>query len=345
MFKNFLNRIQEPQFQSEADENLFDEAFLRRMERLSFRSARMLRGGMMGERPSRKLRPSLDFSDHRPYASGDDFRYVDWQAYARHEELFVKMGEATQRINIHILLDASHSMDWAPSRSYAKTSSKSTRLRRFKANKWRKARRLAGALAYLGLAAGERVSITPFVHTLGDSFGPTIGKRQVNPMLQYLTGLHPPAEHDGYTGEGGLTHSMSMYARQNTSGGLLVVISDLIDTLGDDDIVDSAQAVAEGLRYLLPPRWQVLVMHLLAAEELRPSILGDFDMEDAETMENIPIHVDSSLLTAYHQRMDRWCAEIQAACSRRSAAYSRIQAEWPVEKKVMPYLRQQGLLQ
>lgn len=343
MFKNFFSRTQQPDV---TDDNLFDEAFLRRMERFSFRTARQLRGGMLGERASRKLRPSLDFSDHRPYASGDDFRYVDWQAYARHEELFVKMGEATQRINMHIMLDASHSMTWAPNRDYINTSSKSASDECLRPNKWNKARRLAGALAYLGLSAGERLRITPFTHTLHEEFGPTQGKSQVNSVLQYLTELDPPPiEPELYSGDGGLVHSLSRYAREHPTGGLLVLISDLLDTVGSGDIVDSAQAMAEGLRYLLPPRWQVLVMHLMTTEEMTPTISGDFNLKDSETSRVLPIHVNDTLADQYRLRVQRWLAALKAASSRRGATYSHVLAEWPVEKKIMPYLRQLGLLQ
>ena len=91
---------------------LFDEVFLHRLERLSFRTVPSLRGVMLGERRSRNLRPALDFSDHRPYVAGDDLRHVDWNAYGRHEELFVKLGEATQSVSVHILIDCSPSMNW-----------------------------------------------------------------------------------------------------------------------------------------------------------------------------------------------------------------------------------------
>jgi len=122
---------------------LFDEVFLRRLELFNFRAARSLRGVRAGERRSLKLQPALDFSDHRPYAPGDDWRYLDWNAYSRHEELFVKLGETSQSVNVHILLDSSRSMAWSP-------PGKS------KFSKWDRARRLAGALSYIGLAGGER---------------------------------------------------------------------------------------------------------------------------------------------------------------------------------------------
>ena len=105
MFQNIFKRSPKP-----APLPLFDETFVRRLEKLSFRTAPTLRGTMPGERRSRNLRPALDFSDHRPYAHGDDLRHVDWNAYSRHEELFVKLGEATQSVTVHILLDRSRSM-------------------------------------------------------------------------------------------------------------------------------------------------------------------------------------------------------------------------------------------
>ena len=101
-FNNFFSRKQQT-----STLPLFDEAFLRRLERLSFRTAPSLRGVTSGERRSRELQPALYFSDHRPYTHGDDPRHIDWKIFARQEALFVKLGETTQSVNIHILLDCS----------------------------------------------------------------------------------------------------------------------------------------------------------------------------------------------------------------------------------------------
>ena len=170
---------------------LFDESFLRRLERLNFRTASSLRGVMVGEQRSRNLRPALDFSDHRPYSTGDDLRHVDWNAYARHEELFVKLGEATQGVDIHILLDYSRSMTWEPAwpPPTFPTSEPASQVPEQPftrhTTKWASARRLAGALGYLSLSSGERLLITPLAAELGQTFGPTHGKRRVIPALQF----------------------------------------------------------------------------------------------------------------------------------------------------------------
>lgn len=297
----------------------------------------------MGERRSRNLRPALDFSDHRPYTPGDDLRHVDWNAYGRHEELFVKLGEATQSVSIHLLIDRSRSMTWAPSPEAAPHLSHSP------VSKWDGARRLAGALGYLGLAGGERLKITPYADFLGEPFGPTQGKRQVVRVLQYLAGLEP-APPSRLKAGGGLANSLLSYARSHPAGGLLIVISDLLDeSVTSGELDESAGSVgerlAEGLRHFATPRWQVMVMHLLSQEELQPSLEGDFDLEDMETGESLPFHFDDHTLAQYRLRVRRWCAELQSACARRGATYSRVLVEWPLEQAVIPYLRQRGVFQ
>jgi uncharacterized protein (DUF58 family) len=322
---------------------LFDEAFLRRLERLSFHTVPALRGSPLGERRSRNLRPALDFSDHRPYSHGDDLRHVDWNAYGRHEELFVKLGEATQSVNIHILLDCSRSMAWTP-------AAKSSDQRVAAYSKWDAARRLAGALGYLGLAGGERVEITPFGHTLAEGFGPTEGKRRVIPILKFLSTITPlPPLSRGGTGgdeQDGLVDSLTSYARTHPAGGLLVLISDLLDTATSLSSPSPLEGrVGEGLRHLIPPRWQVLVVHLLTEEEVHPTLEGDYDLQDTETGESLPFHLNEATLIQYRLRVRKWCAELQSACAQRGATYARILAEWPLEQAVIPYLRQRGVVQ
>lgn len=312
---------------------LFDESVLRRLERLNFRTAPSLRGGLLGERRSRNLRPALDFSDHRPYAAGDDLRHVDWNVYGRHEELFVKLGEATQSVNIHILLDRSPSMAWEPAWQTANRSAK-----------WTAARQLAGALSYLGLSGGERVAVTPFSYNLDSSFGPTHGKRRAVAALKFLSGLTPSAA-VAPDNEPVLARCLTAYARTHPVGGLVILISDLLDAAASVEAGQGAEDLAAGLRHLAPPRWQVMVMHLLTGEELNPSLEGDFDLQDIETRESLPFHLDSHTLSQYRLRMRRWQRELQQACARRGAIYTQIMAEWPFEKAVLPYLRQRGVIQ
>jgi hypothetical protein len=88
-----------------------------------------------------------------------------------------------------------------------------------------------------------------------------------------------------------------------------------------------------------------LVIHLLTEEEMHPNLEGDFDLQDTETGESLPFHFDERTLTQYRLRVRAWCAELQSACAKRGASYARIQAEWPLEQAIIPYLRQRGVVQ
>ncbi|MDM8519578.1 DUF58 domain-containing protein [Anaerolineales bacterium HSG6] len=321
---------------------LFDESFLRRLERLSFRTSPRLRGAIVGERRSRKLRPALDFNDHRSYTVGDDLRHVDWRAYGRTEELFVRLGESSQSVDVHLLLDDSPSMSWhAPDQVGI--------------NKWDSARRLTGALGYFGLAGGERIHITPFNRHLEAGFGPVRGKRQIVRALQFLASVNPAqavqpslANTVGLSQpqtEANLIQNLTDYAKHYPRGGLLVLVSDLLDTAPlEGETRSTADKLSEGLRYLVPPRWQVLVIHLLTQQEVSPAFTDDLDLQDMETGDTLPFYFDEATLAQYRLRMERWCQELQSACAKRGATYARIVAEWPLEKMVVPYLRQRGVV-
>jgi uncharacterized protein (DUF58 family) len=335
----------------ETSEPLFDEQFLRRLERLNFRTAPRLRGNTLGEQRSRSLRPALDFSDHRAYTPGDDLRHIDWHIYGHHEKLFIKLGEASQSVNVHILLDCSHSMAWEPAgNSFGPTelapAATPSGLAR-KRNKWNVSRRLAGALAYLALSGGERLNITTFADKLEHNFGPTQGKRRVITPLRFLTNLTPVTVAANNQPGISLARNLTSYARIHSEGGLLILISDLLDTIPDPALPASNKTyngLAEGLRHLNPPHWQVLVMHLLTTAEMQPDITGDFDFEDIETRANLPFSIDQDTLAQYRLRAQGWCAGLEATCARQGTTYSRILAEWPLEQKVIPYLRQRGVV-
>ncbi|MDQ8182632.1 DUF58 domain-containing protein [Pelagicoccus sp. SDUM812005] len=57
---------------------------------------------------------SVDFQDHRPYAVGDDPRYINWQAYARSGEYTMKLYRDEVSPAVDLVFDCSLSMCVAP---------------------------------------------------------------------------------------------------------------------------------------------------------------------------------------------------------------------------------------
>ena len=63
---------------NDLDPTVFDEGFLRQLERLGVLMKQPARGGLKGGRRSVKRGQSVEFADYRDYALGDDLRQLDW---------------------------------------------------------------------------------------------------------------------------------------------------------------------------------------------------------------------------------------------------------------------------
>jgi uncharacterized protein (DUF58 family) len=127
---------------SDIDPTVFDEAFLRQLERLLLLLRKPVRGGLKGGRRSVKRGQSVEFADYREYSLGDDLRQLDWNVLARLEKLFVKLFIEEEDVTITILLDGSASMASGTP------------------DKLQFAKRAAAALGYIGLASEDKVTIS-----------------------------------------------------------------------------------------------------------------------------------------------------------------------------------------
>ena len=127
---------------NDLDPTVFDEAFLRQLERLGVLMKQPARGGLKGGRRSVKRGQSVEFADYRDYALGDDLRQLDWNVFARLEKLFVKLFVEEEDVTITLLIDASASMaSGTPEKLLF-------------------AKRAAAALGYIGLASEDRIAIS-----------------------------------------------------------------------------------------------------------------------------------------------------------------------------------------
>src|SRR5687768_3577492 len=91
--------------------SLLEPDFIRRLARLRILVRRRFAGAAGGARRSTRRGSSAEFADHRPYAFGDDVRRIDWNAYARLEELVLRLYVAEEDLTLYLLVDASRSLD------------------------------------------------------------------------------------------------------------------------------------------------------------------------------------------------------------------------------------------
>jgi uncharacterized protein (DUF58 family) len=295
---------------------LLDGGVARRLERLQLVSRRRLAGQGQGDRRSLRKGSSLEFADYRHYVEGDDPARVDWNIYSRTDSLFVRLYEEEEVLNVHLLVDASRSMDWGDP------------------PKLRYARRLAAALGYVALNAANRLYVWPLSASAG-SFGPAWGRGRAGPLLRFLeefacAQISTPLPPDLQPAPD-LEQSLGSFSSR--AGGLTVLMSDLLSPTWE-----------RALARLAARHGDVVVLHVLSPQELRPELGGDVRLIDRETGAAVPVTLNTDAIRLYGQRLAEWRQKVESYCARHGMAYVAIDTAQPVENVVFDLLRRRGVV-
>lgn len=284
--------------------DLLEPRLLTQLERLQLRTRNRLAGRFAGEHRSTRFGNSLDFADQREYHPGDDYRRIDYAVYARTGQLFIRLFEAEDDLHLRILLDVSASMGHH--------------------DKLLQAKRLAAAIGFLALTRRDTVTLH-----LEPSVRPPqrfSGRHAITALFRTLEALEPAGGTDLHSA------AADVLARPGPAGAT-VVISDLL-TPSWEPAVDR-----------LPARGgDVTVLHVLATEEISPTIIGDLDVVDAESGEHVPVSLSHDSVKSYREVVDRWLLEAAARCRSRGAAYQQVMADEPIDDVVLKGWREHGVV-
>jgi hypothetical protein len=161
-------------------------------------------GGTAGLLLTKLSGSSLDFREHRDYHAGDDVRQIDWNVYARSDQLTVKIHHEEMSPHLDLVLDTSRSMTVAGSRKAEATLVLSSLLATAAAN---------GGFSRSVWLAGETCSLMP------DSSAP------------------PPAWNEiRFDWRGTVSDSLARHTPNWKPFGMRVLVSDLL-WLGDPEQV------------------------------------------------------------------------------------------------------------
>jgi uncharacterized protein (DUF58 family) len=294
---------------NDLDPTVFDEGFLRQLERLDLLMKQPVRGGLKGGRRSTKRGQSVEFADYRDYALGDDLRQLDWNVYARLEKLFVKLFIEEEDVTITFLLDASPSMAFGGPQ------------------KLLFAKRAAAALGYIGLASEDRVVVASLAGRSARRQGGLRGSGRVLRLLANLSSIQPS---DGPTDlVAAARHAGAMLRGR----GVVVLLSDLLDP-GADRVIRELAATGSDL----------IVLHLLSPDELDPALEGDLRLVDSETGEGVDVTVDLATLDAYRSRLAAWQNGLAELAARRRASYVALSTDVPLADLVFAELRRRRVV-
>lgn len=288
----------------------FDSAFLQRVERLSILNRQALRGPSAGPRSSPRHGASVEFADFRNYVSGDDFRRVDWKAYARLDRLFLRLYRAEELAVVTIFLDHSVSMGFGePTKALT-------------------AGRLAAVLAYIALNNYDTVAVAGWGDSIDHFLPGQSGGGSIPGVWRTIARLvDTPASATDFS-------CLRNYGQYRRGSGIAIVLSDFMT---DSDW-------RGGLRSLRAAGQEVTAIQVLSPDELAPPLRGDWKLVDAETGARVEATLSPQLLRTYEDALERHTAAISDFCRREGIGFVRLSSDVDLAGTVITDLQAVGVL-
>ena len=287
---------------------LFGSEFLQKLEYLSLVSKRVFRGQLLAQRKTMQLGGGIEFADHREYTPGDDFRYLDWNVFARHDELLLKRFQEEEDLHVYIFLDLSKSMNFG------------------QPLKFDLARQVAAALAYIALADLDRVAVLGFSDEVIADYPLTRGKGRILTLLKFLEGLKSQGSVTN------LSRAIRGFVNRAQRRGLAIVISDLYDPAG----------FQSGLDILRHHKYEPHLVQIYDRKEAEPNLLGDLELFDVESGSVQKVTVTERNLRQYRQIFGQFQESVHTYCNTYGLGCTRTLSDVPFDELVLKMMRMAG---
>jgi uncharacterized protein (DUF58 family) len=267
---------------------------------------------------------SVEFSEYRQYAQGDDPRFIDWKVMARTDRVFIKKFEDETNLRCFMLVDQSRSMEYSGNQDYSKADYAAT---------------LAATFGYFLMGQGDAVGLVTFDGEV-DQFVQArnrpghllrlIGQlesRLGDRPLSRKTGNHKGAGRGGGA-ETDLIGPLKTVADLVRKRGLMVLISDLLAPI-DELEVHLGYLAAAGHDLVV---WQVMDRSELAFEFDKASHFRDVESGEA-------VYIDPALARdQYLEKLRRHLDEVQGICERNGIEYRLVATDEPLDHVLFDFV-------
>jgi uncharacterized protein (DUF58 family) len=278
---------------------------IKRIARLDLRAWHIVEGFLSGMHRSPYFGQSVEFRQHRPYASGDDLRYVDWKVWAKQDRFYVKQFEEDTNLRCTLLCDVSGSMRYG----------------RGAMNKYEYAATIAVSLAYLLLRQQDAVGCVAFDDAARVTVPLRTKRNHLDSIIQALE-LAAPREKTE------LGQILRNVAESSPRRGLMVLISDLLV---------ERPGLFRGLRLLRSRGHDIMVFHVLDDDELEFPFNGPTRFDGLELPEQLRCN-PRALREGYLAALAGYLDEIHRGCSRLNADYVQLRTSQPLDSALAAFL-------
>jgi uncharacterized protein (DUF58 family) len=286
-------------------------ADLRRLEHLLFAPRRIVEGRYAGQYATRQRGQSVEFYDYRQYLAGDDVGHIDWKLFGRSDRLYIKLFEHQSELTVHLLVDASASMDY---RGEPRGADRGL-------SKYDYACSLAASISFLIFKQHDRFGFALAQAGLHQPLPADGSMRHLSRILAHMEGTRPH-------GQASLAEAIGTLTQTTARRTLLVVISDLWD---------DADATAAALAARGATGGESIVFHVLHPDEVNLPDCEHGLFIDSETQARVRLNVHD-LRAAYQARvrehLDIWARR----CRSLGVDYVRAQTSQPYYSVLEQYV-------
>lgn len=290
-------------------QTLLDQDFLNKLEHLSLSTRMMVKGDAGGNRKSHAKGSSVEFSDFKEYVPGDDFRRIDWNAYARFERLFLKLFTEERETVVTVFIDCSKSMDWG------------------QPNKGFFAKQIAAALVYIALSNFDRTAVAALNQKVQISMPILSGKQSFWRALKFIDGI-------AFDGKTGLSGAIKSYEGLGSRSGISIILTDLF----------SEDGYKEGIKYLQYKKQDTTIIHIMAPQEMEPPWQDSVRLLDIEGYEYRDITIKQDVLSAYKKALDDFLDDNRRFCYERGVHYIPVSSAAGVDRVIFDSLFATGVM-
>ncbi|MDA1086657.1 MAG: DUF58 domain-containing protein [Verrucomicrobia bacterium] len=293
---------------------LLDNEALTRVRGHEFIARGLVQGAISGRHRSPYKGFSSEFAEHREYAPGDPLSDLDWRVYGRSDRYYIKQYVEETNLRATILLDASGSMSYAGGMAAERDGKR--------LNKFEFAQRLAACLAHLLINQQDAVGLV----TLDTKIRQRIPARSRTTHLQTLIQELYATEPGDETALAPIFHDV---AESIPRRSVVFVISDLFD---------DPTALLEALHHFRYRRHEVVVLHVMAQEELTFPFQRWSLFEDLEDVVGDQQIDPRSIRAAYLREVQNFVSAMESGCGRLHIDYVQMSTQQPYDVALSNYL-------
>lgn len=287
----------------------FDPTELRKYGGLTLIARQVVEGFLTGVHRSPFKGFSVEFAEHRQYSPGDEIRHIDWRAFGKTDRYFVKEYEEETNLKAYLIVDSSGSMGY---RGNKKSPSK-----------FEHAQHVAASLAYLMLHQMDAVGLATMDTKVRALIPPKASPKHLLRVLKTLETTQPGGE----TSLSPLLHELAGHHLKRR--GLVIILSDFFDSLAD---------LVRSLRHLRHRGHEVLLLHVLAPEELTFPFKRLTQFRSLEKGEH-KVMVDANRLREdYLSAFEKFRTELRQQTGQMHIDYHLLRTDEPVDRALGIYL-------